>query len=252
MYYYLDKYPIDEISAEIERIQKKAWDREIPAGKERIREDWPIEVCLNDFIRPFQHLKRDENYDIFCYIAREFHGSFGSVAAIRSGEPSAAKCDVKLSFPYITLPENAVDPMEVVYCDGTPEGYLEAVLYRKMIFGFPRIYNAHSDNDFILFERPNSLNSGWDMLLNVDNWCPKVKKSSLYLYMYEYEHGFEASDGKSRISLRCYNFSDRLDMKRAMGMSSGYPNKLCGANRFHEGKHCCVFSVTSINIAAEL
>ena len=256
MYYSLDKYPIDEILSKIARIETRYRDQltsiYMYKRKSHLKDEtaWPIELCLNDFIAPFQHLTADENYDIFCYVAHEFHGSVGSVAAIQHGESHSAKCESLAPFPDIILPEASVDPMEVIYCDGTPEGYLEAALCEKMLQGFPLILNIYSDYNSILFDRPKSLDQTWDMLLHVDNWCPQVKGSSLYFYMFEFEHGMEASNGRSRISLRCYSFSDQLDLRRAFGMSSTYPKQLPSKNRY-QGKHFCVSHKTSINIAEE-
>ena len=149
------------------------------------------------------------------------------------------------------MPQNATDPMEAIFCDGTPEGYLEVVLFAKLIFGFPMSFNIYSDQTSILFSRPDSLTDEWDLLIDVNDWVPKVKDSLLYLYMYEYEHGMEASNGRSRISLRCYSFTDALWLRHAITEKSRYPSQLLDKNRYQNGKHCCAFNITSIDIAEQ-
>ncbi|MBC8585110.1 hypothetical protein [Youxingia wuxianensis] len=254
MYYRLDQYPIAETYRAISDVENPLLDKLEFAFNEISHSEnpeWPIELCLNSLILPYKHLSLDKEYDIFCYVAKEYHGSLGTVAAIKRGDIHNAKCKNKYFLPIIELPQNAIDPMEAIFCDGTPEGYLEVVLFAKLIFGFPMSFNIYSDQTSILFSRPDSLIDEWDLLIDVNDWVPKVKDSLLYLYMYEYEHGMEASNGRSRISLRCYSFTDALWLRHAITEKSRYPSQLLDKNRYQNGKHCCAFNITSIDIAEQ-
>lgn len=246
MYYSLKNYPIEKISAEVDQMQESVWDQ-IESLKGKIGP--PLEYNITSFITPFRHLQLDPDYEFFCYIDYEYHGSFGYTAAIKRGEPHQAGYKERIIFPEIILPEKAVDPMEVVYCDGSPEGFLEAVLLKKMLNGLPRKRNIYSDGTSVLFTKPESLNEDWDILIPVTEWYPKFKDSILYFYMYKYENGMESSDGRDRISLQSCFFSDHLDMSRYFGLKSKYPHQLSGRGRYHKGKHCCVFKSVSIQIA---
>ena len=252
MYTSLEHYPIHETLAASSKILanlRHQLKQLLPSRTKRAT------LCLDDFITPFHHLRQDERYHIYGYILKEIHGTYGSVAAIEKDMPHSA--DVTSSFPIATLDlhPHAIDPMEIIYCDGSPEGYLEAILYQKLLTTFPQTFNVYSDANTILFEAPNGLyrKNKWDMLISVDQWAPKCKDNTIYLYMYELEDGFEASNGLSRISLRSYAFSDNLDFIYYTATTpKQYPAHLDGRSRYGKGKHCCVFGSQQIVIGEVL
>lgn len=252
MYYALSGYPMEKRENDIRALRSKAEAMLSPLldayPRERTDGMQPVEICVDFFLEAFPHLTMDPDYSLYAYNSYEYHGRYGRAAAVRHGEPHTAAISV-YPLESIKLPEAAVDPMEVIYCDGTPEGYLDAVLFRKMLFWFSRRGNC----DTVLFECPESIAEhpdSWDMLLKVENWVPAVKKDTLYLFMFEYEDGIAPSNGKSRITLQSYYFTDILDLMRTQ-LKSDYPKQLSGRGRYGKGKHCCVFSRETIVIAEE-
>lgn len=101
MYYALDKYPIDRIASEISHRQIQAWKKitEVLSSQS----DGLAELCITGFIQPFSHLTLENHYDIYCYIAKEIHGSFGRTAAIENGLPHKAAPEGSGSFSRIGL-----------------------------------------------------------------------------------------------------------------------------------------------------
>ena len=95
---------------------------------------WPVSISIPDLTELFPHLYLDEDYDLFGYYAREYHGLFGEIAAVKKCDDHTASVEDFL-IPIIHLPKEAVDPMEVIYCDGTGEGYFEAILLKNLIRG---------------------------------------------------------------------------------------------------------------------
>lgn len=243
MYYALDRYPIEELTAALASLTAHVWE------KARDRAGGPQVLCVSGFLAPFRHLTLAEGFQLYAYRTRGYHGFHGDTAAIENGEPFGARLGGLDGLPTIQLPENAIDPLEVVHCDGTPEGYLEAVLFRELLWTLPRLGGGRALNSQVLFRPPERSTGSWDWLFQVDSWCPKVKGQVVYCYVYEQEDWQSPFFGQDRISLQACSFPDRLDMARALGMPSSYPRQLPGAGRDQKGRHCCVFARSSICIA---
>lgn len=61
-------------------------------------------------------------------MAREYHGYYGEIAAIRKGAAGEPLIKEGRYFPSFTLPDTAVPPPDALYHDGSPHGYPEALV----------------------------------------------------------------------------------------------------------------------------
>ena len=251
----LRDYPIDDTERIISQVRSRAANRlsgELDARRADENLLWPIELDLNDFVLPFDHLKQDPDYDALCYCAHDIHGSVGRVAAVRHGETHEAPCRSRDCSSSIHLPKAAIDPMEIIYCDGSPDGYLEAVLYYELLYQFPLVFNNYCRQDTILFQKPDAFNESWDPLFEISDWAPKFRGSSLYLYRYDFGGGTAAANRRERIFLCSYDFPQDLFWHQMFGFASSiYQTTLADGNRYTAGRCCCVFSSSAIEIAVQ-
>lgn len=98
---------------------------------------------VSDILNLFPHLELDENYQLICYLASEYHGIWGRIAAVHRDNSKTPTIDSENLWAKLChgidfdLPEEAAPPMEAIYHDGTPEGYFEALLCELFLFALP-------------------------------------------------------------------------------------------------------------------
>ena len=253
-YEILKNYPLDEhydrcydyIDARID------WDRQFGI----IKECGASYFDVSDVISMFSHLELDENYRLICFIARGYHGSYGKVAAINNGaDISTWKRSNSIKTMNFELPECAAPPLEAIYCDGSAEGYLEAVLCENFIHCIPYAHSIYRGKKFILDKAPNDLDERWDSFVGtLDEWNPRCVNRALIAYVRSVEEGFGASDGMDRIYLTQYNFVDHLGFYHAMtsnGTRSSYKHRIEDYNRYNKNRRCCVHSENEVLVARE-
>lgn len=215
---------------------------------------WPVSISVPDLTELFPHLTLDEDYDLFGYYAMEYHGLFGKIAAVKKWDDHTASVEDFL-IPIIHLPKEAVDPMEVVYCDGTGEGYFEAILLNNLIRGLERFRgNSAYGREIISFQGMDL--SKWETIAEVSDWSIRLElgKKSCNMYLFEIDTvSFENLGQPRRVYLRRCSFNDDLDFIRAFERrkKKEYPNQLESRGRYSAHKHCCVFTDTAIMIAHE-
>ena len=149
------------------------------------KREWPISVLVPDLTELFPHLYLDEDYELFGYYAREYHGLFGEIAAVKKGNDHTASVE-DFAIPIIDLPEEAVDPMEVIYCDGTGEGYFEAILLKSLISGLERLREYSPYGRELVSFREMDL-SRWETIAEVSDWSIRfeLSKKSCSMYLFE-------------------------------------------------------------------
>ena len=139
--YYLDSYPLKEhYSACKKYLQQLDWNTK----SKEIESKGVIHFDVSDVISLFPHLELDENYELICYLSSEYHGIWGNIAAIELGADKTPIIYSKNHFlsqfsmgTHFELPKSAVQPLEAIYNDGTPEGYFEAVLCSLFLEAIP-------------------------------------------------------------------------------------------------------------------
>lgn len=152
-YYSLEQYSLEEHYAACRNFLEKWMDW--TAISKGIEQNGVIKFDISDVISLFPHLELDENYKLICYLAREHHGIWGRIAALKYDDPTdhiMPSDNQKLSGlfhgPLFELPDCAAPPMEAIYNDGTHEGYYEAVLCELFLKAIPYTH----------FERKNKYN----------------------------------------------------------------------------------------------
>ena len=119
---------------------------------------------ISDVISLFPHLELDENYQIYCYIGTAYHGTYGTVAAIKKGCFIAAEGIRKGHWGSLDgiLPESAFPVMEAIYHDGTKAGYMEAVLFSLFVHAIPYTRHEQEHWDRIADKPPQDLEENWN------------------------------------------------------------------------------------------
>ena len=210
----------------------------------------------------FSHLTLDERYELYCYVAREYHGLWGRVAAVPKGDQQDLVVKPGIfGYTELTLPDSAVPPMEALYHDGTPEVYFESVLCTQLFRAVPYVGFERQNHDNIWTAPPGDLSEQWNVHIHLPDWTPKVFWEDGHCTMiackFEYENGIGSSNGRSRIKLSEYSFWSKLSflhgiepMKR-VGKDI-YPSRIEDDGRYGEGRCCCVAKEVSILVAEEI
>lgn len=248
---HLRDYPLDRIRS----LCMDVIDHQYQIVRELAKEEkWPVSISMPDLTGLFPHLHMDENYDLFGYYVREYHGLFGKIAALNKIDDHTATVENYL-IPIIHLPKEAVDPMEIIYCDGTGEGYFEAILLKNLIRGLEHFRgNSPNGREIISFQGMDL--SQWETIAEVSDWSIRFElgKRSCSMYLFEIDAVTIEDFGNPRkVYLRRCSFNDDLDFIQAFERRNrqDYPNRLESRGRYSTQKHCCVFSDTALMIAQE-
>ena len=205
--YYLDQYPFDEIAVKCENyIRSFDWDKIY----DDIDEEKVVHFDVSDCVDIFEHLQLDDDYQLICYVSREYHGMLGRTVALKKGRPDEARHKGAGIGFNVELPPAAANPMEAIYNDGTPEGYLEAVLFSEFVYDIPNSHFQHHREVPVITSVPNDILSKWDIFVNVSDLRPKIfiekDNASLYLFQRKYAGVFAPTDSRDEIILSQYNF----------------------------------------------
>lgn len=256
---FLDQYPLDYHYHVCKQYLKDDLDwNEFYA---EIRENGAAFFEITEIISFFPHLELDENYSLICYLASEFHGVWGRVAAIKNGDSRAPIFDAETEkWDYLfrgkdfKLPHGAVPPMEAIYHDGTNEGYFEAVLCSLFLRGLPYTHFLYNHWDIIMNEPPSNIQKGWGAFVDVPCWIPRRVENTIIAFKREIENGYDSSDGRDRIYLTQFHFVENLGhyhFVESQKRHSMYPNRIKDDKRYNEKRHCCVFFESTVLVARE-
>jgi hypothetical protein len=265
MHRYIDDYPLKEHYASCEEFLYDVLDWDLMS--KRIRAEGVIYFDISNALNLFPHLELDEDYKLVCYLSKEYHGIWGRIAAIKNGDSCEPVIDPKdewLSKLFhgqcFELPECAVPPMEAIYNDGSPHGYLEALLAEEFLGAIPYTRFEQEHWDKCIFQYPNSFPSGWNIYENIYDLRPHITTTDygsviVSVCWLHFENGIGASDGCDTIRLSQHEFSKNLSLRRfaeKMSNSSGmYKGHIDDDSRYREGRRCCVSSERAITIAVQ-
>ena len=241
----LKDYPVEHIKTRCMDVINNQYKIVSQQARER---EWPVSVRLPGLTELFPHLYLDEDYELFGYYAWEYHGLFGEIAAVHKSDDHTAMVK-DFVIPIIQLPKKAVDPMEVFYCDGSAEGYIEAIILKRLLDGLHRF----EINDWIVSSKGIDITS-WERIVEVNDWNIKYKllKDGCYVSLFSRnEPSIEDSDIPISIYLKQYSFCDDIDLYRALKKEdhSEFPHKLEGRRRYKGDRHCCIMHESSVVIA---
>lgn len=217
---------------------------------------------VSDAVELFPHLELDERYNLICYVSKEHHGLWGHTAAIKRGDssvPQKAESAMERKLGVFHLPETAVFPMDVIYNDGTSEGFLEAVLFQQMIRALPCIHFEWDVWNRIVGTYPNNFPADWDVYAEIRDWTPRAIWDSsgnckIMVCHIEIENGFGASDGRSRLYLTKCSFKTGLKFhywseQNNSRITNIYKGRVEDDSRYGEKRRCCVYNQSSVLIA---
>ena len=256
---YLNDYPLEEYYICSEQYLKSRidWD-EI---SKKTTKNGVSYFAISDVVQLFSHLELDENYELICYLGREYHGIWGRIAAIKHGDNLAPVFDAKtesISFLFkgkdFKLPECAVPPMEAIYHDGTDEGYFEAVLCSLLLDAIPYLHFHNRNLKIIMDNPPPDFHMRWNTVVNIETWTPRRVNRSIIAFKRCIEDGVESSDGKDRIYLTQFVFERNLGFYHAFATKkhSMYRSQIDDDKRYNKNRCCCVFKESSVFVAEEM
>lgn len=251
---YLDQYPVGEITT---CCAKYMYSLDWNAIEIDVQENLISYFDISDSIDMFSHLQLDEEYDLYCYITREYHGLWGRVAAVKKGtqiEPTNVnKGCFSLWGSSFELPESSAPPMEAIYNDGAPEGYFEAIIAEEFFRGLPYACFERKNWDNCITEHPKDYGQNWCVNVEIPDWRPRLcfnDRDGFYMYSFwrKFENGCGSSDGKDEIYLRKHWFLSKCRKKRESGI---YKSHIENNDRFSFSKRCCENNLKEILIAKQ-
>ena len=258
------EYPLSErYKACRDYISSLDWD----AYRDAVRANGVAQFDVTDTAALFPHLSLDENYRLTCYLAHEYHGLWGRIAAVKIGEDdtaAAVKEPPPLSRfgPRLEIPDAAAPPLEAVYHDGAPEGYVEAVICSQFLSAIP--YASYEQDAWteLIDARPEDFSENWTELLYIPSWRIRFypangasRQGRIVAFSRDFENGLGGSSGIDSIYAASYHFVDDLDLyhmsRDLRGKSSMYQGSLPGRGRYDARHKCCVFGSSGIEVARQ-
>ena len=197
-------------------------------------------IDITEILKPFTHLTLDDKYKIIAYSSYEIHGPFGKAVAVEKEKEAPdvylehEHCLFQKIIPDICYPVN-----EVIFCDGTPEGFFEVILLNDVIWKLFKGYaEVYLDNYIFSLEDLSKK----ELLFNAVEVSPKYYKNykgTSKLLLLEKSH-----DGG--IDLCEYSFSNCFP--RFWQRDKDYSHIEFEKGRFSDNKCCCYFSSKRICI----
>ena len=257
---FLNYYPLEECYILCEQYLKSCFDWDDIT--EEIKQNGVTCSTVSDVVQLFPHLELDENYELICYLAQEYHGIWGRIAAIKKGEnfkpvfdSETERASILFMGKDFKLPDSATPPMEALYHDGTDEGFLEAVLCSLLLEAIPYLHFENRNLKIIMDSVPPEFNERWNIIVNIEDWMPRYINDSIIALVRKIEDGCGSSDGKDRIYLTQFNFQRNLGFYHAFiakDHHSMYRNQINDDKRYNKNRRCCVFTKSSVLVAEEI
>ncbi len=222
-------------------------------------------IKVSDIITLFPHLTLDENYDLWCYIAKDNYdgGRMGRAVAVPVGGNLVASAEPVFLSTALTLPVEAAPPMEAVYHDGTPEGYLEAILCTYLL---KRLSVTNRRDEKLINRQPPDLSNNYHESHRILDWrlwfCPPADENgqgAVFAVRRHFRYFF-VNHGRDENSFYAdrYSFVQRLDrmhdidgyeLKDDGDLGHVKVNCLLPGNRYDARRRCCVYIRSSSWIA---
>lgn len=201
-------------------------------------------VDVTKILKSFKHLTIDENFRLMAYGYSYFLDTLGEVVAVKVDKPiQEIYLDSFMDFSEKIYAEGNFPPLEVLFCDGTVDGYFEVILFAETI---KRLFSGYSSdflNDYI-FSCDNIRENPNPFIIKPNDWNPKFyinyfTSKTLLIYEHDYLNG---------IALCEYNFFDGNRLSGNMANSLFASHIDFSNERFDDIKHCCLFSRKQIDI----
>ena len=253
---YLENYPFDERVRACHRYMNAIdWDY----VHNEVRKTQCCVLCISDAVDLFPNLSLMPGYELYAYIFPEYHGLWGRVAGIKTGESAVPKITPARYGPFpndYELLENAVHPVSVLYADGSPEGYLDAIFAEKLFDELPRLKHQHYSEGLCYWKQPEDYPNRWKVYIDIPDWRPRVKESDLettiWLVWSEwYQSGFDTP--YEYTFLKEYRFwRDPLMESNLLrsAITGKYQNHIEEEQQpYGPGRHCCLHYEDEILIA---
>lgn len=262
VYFSLADYPLVDRDALCYRYMHDLDWAEI---KRLARENGATFFDVSSAIDLFPHLELDENYRLICYVGSEYHGLWGRVAAVKVGCTIEPVIEDEEHFPslgrHFDLPDSSAPPMEAIYNDGTPEGYLEALLMANFLMAIPYVHWEQEMWDECLLCQPDDYSQGWNIDVEIPDWSPEIKYEiyfgqlivTIKAFWRHFENGIGSSDGLDNVSLIKHSFRTDLSHLRrsAPEDNSMYRSHIQDDSRYSLMRRCCVSYSSSITVATQ-
>ena len=195
-------------------------------------------VDITEILQPFTHITLDEKYRIVAYSSYEIHGTFGKAVAIEKDKEipdvylQTANCMFQRIIPDVCYPVE-----EVIFCDGTPEGFFEVVALFEVI---EKLFYDHNKKYYFNLK---AINKKRELLFKPKKYSPQYYKdydgTSKLLLLEEYS--YDGSIFLSEYSFANKNFYFWQEDKQ-------FSHIEFEKGRFSENKCCCYFSNNKICI----
>ena len=260
MMIYIDDYPLKERYQACDDYKKHVDWKQVSAA---IKNDGIAWFDVSSAVEVFPNLVLDENYRLFCCIAKEYHGYWGRVAAMHKDDQELPKPEESILYgTSFILPAKAAPPMQAIYRADHAHGYIDAILCQQMLNNIPYAGNVLSQREEIVTKAPTGFQDGWDVFLKIDDWrtrlfpnasgIAQMAYTKLLSFHRVFENHLESSDGLDKVYLDEYCFYSspgfyRMSHRNEDSMYRGF----ISASRCSSDWHCCLFEGRSIEIARQ-
>lgn len=232
-------YDLEKLKHELNPIYIKLMEKiQLSANADK-RCSGKVEVT--EILKPFNHITLDKKYKIIAYSSYEIHGAFGKVVAVEKNiETPEVYLEHEYSLFQRIIPDVCYPVNEVIFCDGTPEGFFEVIIlndiFWRLFKGYTEVY---LDNYIFSYD---DIDNKKEFLLEPLEWMPQYCKnhngiSKLLIFEKSYEQGIELCE---------YSFSN--ENPRLWQKDKEYSHIEFEKNRFSADKCCCCFLRKSICI----
>ena len=216
---------------------------------------------ISDAVSIFPRLTLDSSYELWCYLTGDrYIGRWGKVAAVYIGEDNKGHGSPGLTGTVLHLPTSAAPLMEAIYHDGSPEGYLEAILCTDLLH---HILSSDQYEEFIE-QPPTSYLENWNisrLLASWGMWYYPSKSESGQSTIIAVRQRIESNyrrffdESTDRIFACKYQFIRSLDRMHSIDRKDlerqGYKTLLPGTGRYDEQRRCCLFLESRFELAHE-
>ena len=198
-------------------------------------------VDVTEIVKPFTRIILDDSYKLIAYSSYDIHGTFGEIVAIeKDKETPEAYLKHEFTFFQRIIPDVCYPVSEVIFCDGTPEGFFEVILLKNVLWKLFRGYTKT-----FLTEYYFSLDDlDKELLFKPLDYAPKFYESnagaSKLLIL-------ERTSFDNAIYLCEYEFSNWNP--RRWQTDKKYSHIEFKTGRFTKDKSCCYFSRKSVCVS---
>ena len=174
----LSRFPFDRI--------KEAAAAYSCSGKPRSALEDERIICYNisDSLEIFPHLHLDNAFRLLLYVSMGNDGAFCTICALQMGNDPDPMNITPVGTPIRwTHPAQGVNPLEVVYRDGTPESFMEGVMFRDFLQNMTESVGLGTRVNEILTSAPpefRKFKSGFD--ISVKDWTPRIVWNTVSLW----------------------------------------------------------------------